>query len=805
MLTVLNISDAIVSIDNPAPNVFIDHVLLYLDKIKVFYHIADDFDEWYKNKNVIDNINLHIQCGETLYFKESLSSLVKRRPIQNGALHDSCEFRIDTKNLYIKAYCGNDNIKGVETIEHVLSEGQLVQNTYEDVTHKFINKYKPLYLLDIERLKNISKQITFGDNTLLKTQAEQKISVSNWRREVTNPTTTAVVDSRVIGDLLVSYNTNKNASIAFVFDLERYLEKNSNTYLYIKNYTNYKNEVLKNSYIIKDTIKVYKKNITKEEDYKPLEVNPTILKIQDGIDNNKFIITFADKNTDVHTEDMYSIKIQMIVNDYSQYFINNKVLSQIYTAKQFLFEYKELWDETSKNKLISNYRNFIFEQHYERYLDRIKNIIESLSTIMSFYTGYEKTNYQSLLLSIIHPLTGDQLSLDLLLKTVERLEDYLENIVSNVNTMGVPGKTIGTDISNTGDTTQINQISAYVSQNQVTLSNNLKEQRYVFEYEFKETNINGVTSHQLIDYNYDYNYGYEIVSSDNFDLRSAEINSGLMILTSAEREARKIYEIDKFFSSAGKLASQDLNYFSISFIDFGDLKYNFLPNQETTVSDYNELYAFLNQYNDHNFSYKSLESYYYQLLDEGVYIKTLGAKNNNSYNSLLKATVFDPNLDSKQSSLEFMASTGITTLYNVLDDNRYIEIPDSIPHYLATVPSGANNTVGILTLSDDLKNNPDAKPRNIITYNNIYFDKVLYQGNNYEIHELQEAVVNNIFTKKLRLFNKYYIIEKAKNTAQTTVETNNYNFIDDLKLNVPSKYLNRNTNNSQLLISTSDL
>ena len=55
MLKVQEIDETVVSIDYPAPSVYIDRCYINPGgNISVHYHIADEFNQWYNDKNLID-------------------------------------------------------------------------------------------------------------------------------------------------------------------------------------------------------------------------------------------------------------------------------------------------------------------------------------------------------------------------------------------------------------------------------------------------------------------------------------------------------------------------------------------------------------------------------------------------------------------------------------------------------------------------------------------------------------------------------------------------------------------------------
>ena len=598
----------------------------------------------------------------------------------------------------------------------------------EEIYH-YINKNKDLRLLDLQKQKeNISTSESINNN------------------------------------LYVSYTTNKIAKLGFIFDLEDFLTKKSKSFNFLKSAQIYRETILNNSLIKQDTIEFFKRKISYDiQDFAKITSTPILIKMQDSIDDNKYLFTTSDDNKDLNNKEKYSVKVKFNIINGASAFLSSDVLLKLGQTKDFMIRYKEIFEMAYQDKSIKNKKKYLFENVYENYLNDIKESISSLSHLFSFYNNINIDRYYSLFTSIFHPLSS----------TIELLSLVIEKITLLEQTL-----------------------IEYAYDDQATIS---------YEHEFKYIDIDERAEYQLIDYNYDAFYGYEVISTDTADIRYTENIAGMKILTSAEKNARKIYESSKYFGLSSEDVYKKINHLSITYLDAGEDKYNLLNSiSEQTSVDYNNLFIRLNELNNFNFKYNNLESYYFQLMGKNLYIKNIAQRNNDSKNDLQPATLFDPNLDSKQKSLKYITDTGVSILYYLLDDNHYIDVPINIFQYQSTLSTGSSYQ-GIYPVTEELKNNPEAKPSLICFYNNFFEDKLIFAGQNYEVWKIEAALVNDIFNKKLKLFNEYYILEKKKTKELAQPQNIEYPFENELKMNIPTKYLNRNVNTYKVIISTEEM
>lgn len=730
------------SLDLPAPNVYIHSTDVYMDKFVVHYSIEDDVKNWVVNDQVLDNIFLFISFNDQIH-KESLSSIKKRSKIIDGKVFASTEVLLSTYNLDIKAYCGNDKVKGNEVYEKVLLNNSIVTSSYNnELQFKYINKNKDLRLLegnfiDITKSSDLSPQY--------------------------------------ISELFVSYTTNKNSNFGFVFNVENFLINHSKTYNSIKSNKELKQYVLSGSNIDPNSIKFFKLGIDDlNEDYASINTSVKVIKTSDSYDNSDYIITSNDDNLDIFSNNRYKIKVSMNVRDNSSDIISQKVLSGLLKAKSFTESYKNIFELIEQNDKIKDKQTYIFENVYEKHIDTVKETIQTLGWVFSVYMNKNIDQLYSLFTNIYHPLCGTVELFDICINKINLLERFVRNILNSNNPTGV-----------------------------VTLETDNKV--IELKHEFKFIDIDSRQEYQTIDYDYKYRHGYEVITMDSSEVRYGESANGLKVLTIADKNARKIYESNKYFGTSDPNVYNKINHLSISFIDLGEDSYDLLTNiADESPNEYNDIFVRLNELNNYDFKYNNLESYYFQLLGQDVYVKSVGTRNNGSLNSLQKTTIFDPNLDSKQKSLKFLSDTGINVLYYILDQNKFNKIPPNIYQYNAAYPNG-QNAASVFPISGSYLNNPEAKPKLISYYNTFFQDSLIYSGQNYEIWKLDESLLNDLYKKKLKLFNEYYILEKKKTIVTPVQEFISYPFDNELKYNIPTKYLNRNINTYKVLISTEEI
>lgn len=574
-------------------------------------------------------------------------------------------------------------------------------------------------------------------------------------------------------DLLIAYRPNKIANLGFVLNLEKLLEQKSPLFNVLKNKTEYKNIILNNSKINIEKSYFSKKNLTKKEkDYTKINNNvfSTILSATTG----NYFVGVADDNKDTNNRSYYDIKCYLEIEDYSSRFIGEKVQADLAAALKLLGTYTLDFTNASQDKTISDANIYIFENLYESKLPEITNFVNNLSPLCSLFSGKDTQQFVSLFVSCLHPLTTSVSILNRLTVFINKLRSVVEQL--SVSTLNADNAT-----------------------------KSITKNAIIYERQFgkSEENIN------LADMNYDYdaNTGLEILTSDSLTVRNAEPIAAIKEINSNDLNARKILESTKYFKNPYSSTSAKINLYSVASFDLNGESLQTLAGLPQTSTDvYNELYIKLKEYNDYTFSYKKPETYFFQLADEGINIKTISNRDNKSINNLQKNTLFDSNSDTKQSSLKFVSDTNIKALYYALDSEGFVPLTNisSSEQYRAAVSDGTGETP-VFAYNQQNLNNSDLKAKTYVYYNNFYsFNPIAGTNNtNIDIYAIKEECVAPIFNKKLRLFNSFFGVRKTNISA--TVPEITYNIQNDIKLNIPSIYLSRTTTTGSVNISTADI
>jgi hypothetical protein len=310
----------------------------------------------------------------------------------------------------------------------------------------------------------------------------------------------------------------------------------------------------------------------------------------------------------------------------------------------------------------------------------------------------------------------------------------------------------------------------------------------------------------ILNYDYDQNYGYEVISVNAFNARQSETYEGLKVITKDGLNIRRRLEGNKYFVSPNQSSVDTYRTFSISFVDAGVRSYDFITNVSSVpVDDYNNLFLKLNEYNDFNFQYPTLESFFYQLAEKNVLVKSISQRQNISSNGLQKSTLFDPNLDSKQDSLEFITSTGVKNLYYYLNDYKYDYNEQQTVQFSASLNLNPNLTSTFIVSGSNITN-IDFRPKAIAFYNSIYEESIPQEGAGtyYNLVWLKEKQVNSLFKKKLKFFNEYYLYLVKQ--PPTQVEKPDFiNLQKDLLFNNNPTYINNTKTDGKFMVSIEEL
>jgi hypothetical protein len=318
-----------------------------------------------------------------------------------------------------------------------------------------------------------------------------------------------------------------------------------------------------------------------------------------------------------------------------------------------------------------------------------------------------------------------------------------------------------------------------------------------------EINVEFKTPSEHIDYNYDYLCGYDVISIDNKDTRLTEINQGTKRVSKPEKDVRLSYEAKKYIKVPMMDQVSSNKYLSISQLDLKNNSYDLLTDLSSTgTRTLNDLFIKLSEYNNHDFQYRKEESLYFQLADDGNCVKSISAGINTSKNRLNRSVVFDPNQESSAQSLYFLTSTGIEDLFFILDPLELPTPPEDSLQYVAGYTTDSPQTP-VFRLTEENKKDPGAKSKILCFYGSVYEDVIVEEGSNYSIMALSPVKgLSQLFTKKLKLYNQYYLLAKSESSEPQKAKLKQLDYTKDLESNIPAKHLNRNTQNAVFKIST---
>lgn len=725
-----------------APIVFIENVEINKNTYKVFYSISDSDNSWMNSENVLKSFYVYVSINDTLTQKVLLNDLRINSQIKANRIIDSLTFTLpeDSKDISITAYCASDTITGTKTTE-IVKINSIIQKAVVD-------NNKLNYLTKFLNIELLSRRLSIPDI-----------------KGVSQPELPSY-------DLLTSYTVDKRAQIGFVFDLDEYLKAFSPTYRILSQFPNWKSNLLFNSTIDFEKTRFFKENVTLEDKNYSLIDNPIrrYTLNNDGSDYKLLLTTtFANEKTD---RSKYKIKIKLLVNDYSYDLINKDLLTGLTKAQNFIKNYKNTFELYSKNNLIQNPNYYFFENDYtEEFISEANEVINRLVYISTtfFSTIDDGDAFLTLMTSIMHPLLVKSSLLEKLLEFVISLKEQLYSLLpDSTNLLGM----IDSDgLKSTAE----------------------------YEYEFQKKN-----DKLYVDFDYDENYGYEVIESSNYNIRQSSLENGFKFLNESDLKLRRLYESKKYLSNASDQLVNTINDFSISYVDLNDKHYEFLTASAALDSSFKNAFVKINEYNNHEFRYRNPESFFYQLADRGILVKTISGASNGSVNSLMKSVLFDPNIDSSQKSLEFLTSTGIENFYYFLDENSVKPIVSSSFHL--TYSNGSTTDGGPKYLFIAESSSADTKPRDLFLFNSLFtLSASVYAY--YSIYYVQPSDVNEtFFRKKLKHFNELFVYKNQVtiSTPQPVVFVN-FDVTNELMYNIPSMYYNRQEQAASFTISVENL
>ncbi len=784
------------------PTVYIDGVEFENDNIDVYYSLYDQNGSWINNKQVLENLNFYLYVGDQVSI-EKLSSVKASGDLKNNSIRrvksfkksiisptpylETSQFLITgspnvttfsdttlttvittttstlvetpTVGVAITAFCANPNICGTKTIEPLSSSLAFEKNFFGNTTYSYVNKIKNLDLLNV-------------------TTVFQTSSLSS-----------STAESPFLTDLLVAHTPDKTANLGFVFDIQKFLETNSPLYNILKYNENYRRIILANSKINSEFTYFLKRNITKKQvEYAKIS-NPVVAY---KIDNSRYeyYVGIVDDNKDILDKSYYDIKAFLNIYDFSTEFATREIRLKLRNYLSLLNSYKNLFVQYSRNKNIIDVNTFIFENDYETFIPQFESLINDLSPIFSAFNNRTVEEYISLFVSILHPLTTRLGLLEKLINSLNTLDNITRDLVSIV----APAE-------------EFLRVKNQTSKNKSLVSTQKKETFLTYEKTFGDSGED--PSQADFDYDFDAFHGIEVISADTLQTRLAQPKEGIKFFTEVENKSRAFLEASKYFGNPTANTRTSKDYFTISFIDFFNENYNLISGLPTTdITIYNDLFSRLKEYNDFSFTFRRPESLFFQLSERGIHIKSLSNRSNASTNGLIKNTIFDSNRESSILSLKYITDTGIVNLYNFLDRTTFSDpltinkkmaesgdtdlIQEASIFQNSTVFKGSGGATSNELPKFNINNSIETKGKNIILFENIYRCKNISSGDILDIFSLEPLSVNDIFTKKLRLFNKIYAVRK-KNENTVAPKKTVYNTTADLNMNIPVNYLNRYT------------
>jgi hypothetical protein len=761
-----------------APTVYINRIDKENGSYNIYYSLIDNKNEWITNEEALNSLNVYLSDGITIS-KTLLKTILVNNKVKNNTVSENVIFNNTSSFFSVTAWCGNESLSGSVVKEIAVTNGNIATVSTGTASLEYLSKVYNWDVLNFDI--NINKTspvisnpaqrpvpIPRGINTTVPTN-----QVAQANRIIQNSAIYTAPQSPLESELLVGYTPSKVANLGFVFNIETFLKNNSAYYNILSKNNNYKEIILRNSQINTNLSYFSKKNVTKK--------NKDYTKISNKIDsklinlaNSRYYVCVADDNTLLTDNSYYDVKVHLEIDDYSRKFIGETILSSIQEASALLSEYKTDFETISNNKNIDDVNQYIFENLYEKKIQRITNFINNISPLCSTFSDEtSEEQFVTLFTSVLHPLFTDQ-------KSLNKLSLFIEKLYKAIYALS----------------------SASITVSDTSVKS--REASLIFEKQFGKSDKNP----DLADFNYDYdaNYGIEVLSVDKVDERAKTEKYSLKELLSQEWEARKILEARKYFANPTAAIINTIKLLSVSSVAFKSEEYQLLVGlSQASTNLFNDAYVKAYQYNNLLKDYRKPEAYFFALSGDGINIKTISARNNASTNNLVASTVFDSNSDTKQQSLKFMTDTNIKNLFYYNDKYQFVSLEQmkGEAQYKAATDPTQNS---VYAYSDSKLQNPDEKAKIVFYYNSIYEPAVINSNpqNDIDIYSLTAKCVNSIFTDRLRLFNQVFAVRR-KTTTVSTPPNRSFNVKNDILVNVLPIYLNRVTTAAKINVSTADL
>ncbi len=605
-----------------------------------------------------------------------------------------------------------------------------LKQKYRDIKYRFFNngeEYNFEYTVVLKKMNNapISCYCTdgkvFGETTVENVTFESNTSTVNKCLDLNLlevfkqiKSAKSTTQSVYLTGPYINYSTNKQAAIGFIFNLEKYLNSTSEEYAYFS--SSYGKEILNNSYIELDSCFLEKRNVSLENmSYEVVEGRFTSTKLSPY----EFFISIADLKEPVSNKYLYDLRLNVKINNYVDQFLNQKFITTLQTHINILNAYKSQISILSQDN-IEPFKTY-FNEFYTA--DSFKQLCLDISSISSFYGDRDRSVYSNLLASCLHPLNTNLEILEKIILFVNNLLQTTRNYISlgNISDGIVPTK-----------------------------SGN----------KFLTTVTREYTS--ALDYTYDYGTGYEVFSSTPYEQR-VNISASFQNITPQEYFVRKFSEVSKYSTNYGQENTQNLSTFGISQVDIRENSYDLINTGiSINANTFNQCYIRTKEYLEHTFSYRTPETFVFQLADSGLNIDTITDASNSSKNNLKKSLLFDPNFDSQQKSLEFLTSTGVQTLYFLLDETKPVEAP--VASTIFQEKASRNNispALPVFVFTGSVVSDPTAKARGILYYNTLHTGSVEASGSINSLYADKPVGSSVLFASNLRHFNEYYLVKNG--------------------------------------------
>lgn len=552
----------------------------------------------------------------------------------------------------------------------------------------------------------------------------------------------------------VSYNKSKKANVGFILDLKDFFLSKSDIFKKIfHNNKVFFRELAKVLTLTPDNIRIYKKEKSfAGQDYQLINSTVDIKKMSTLSEDLKYIVSLTDDNSDIFNYKQYELRVDLRIEDKIVLFIKSYLLEKIQSSKNFINYYKSSLQDYKKNNLIEDYKKYFFENNYDSFFNNsyanLYNTLNNLIYVFSIITQKDIKKVAKFFTSAFHPLITSDEYIDIILQELSNVENYIYSFISD--------DSIKNDI----------------------LTNNLGMKFYESTFYLDHP----------IDYNYEYDYGCDIVIQQKYDKGTKERYNGIKKLSIQQYNNRKSAEAEKYVGNT--INPENIKYLTISTIMSGDISAHLLSTDFDNIDTiYKNIFYKLKSKKTRNKLYNEQQTFYEQILENNISIKQISEGVSTTKSNFFKNILFDADINSKTESERAVSLIQLDKFYSLFINEKYINIEEFIKTYLQSNTSVTFKNITIKEETIDYKNSNNIIYL-IMLYNNFFIEKVVESGENYDLYSLEPAIVNDVFTKNLKIFNQYFIIEK--NTAYRDNGIAVPNVLEELQnYSIPPIYFNR--------------